>query len=528
MSTGQLLDIPPGHYNWTDCGINISADNITIRAPFGKVVLDCVGSNRHMIVTGNHVEINGFVLLRGATPEHCDGNFCADQNGGCILILGIDTVIRNTRAQDCSAWRNGGAISVSYSATVVLDGVQINNSTGFFGGGIWSAGSLTLDNCSFSGNTADTDGGAVFLQGPTAFLIAHNAWFGDNVAVSGSGGAITIRTVMSTGRIPQATCTGTLDGHGGTVTLLGGVRLHNNTAGLIGGAIFAQDGVRLTVFGGPAEVSIVGNSATRGGAIVARTCTGFNISGRVTISSNAATGEGDGGALYGAFSVSGFLSGDVLLEGNAASEANSGYGGAVFMTDDSFLTISGSVRFLSNQALAGAGGAVYAQLFSTVNISGNVLFRNNTALYGGAVCQLGTQQQTSSTLILFDGDVQLVDNQGMEGGAAYIQSAAMVVTGRVAFVGNSASDAGGAVQTQSSSLSVRGNVSFVNNSAETGGAVFAFLLPGLDVDQGALFQGNRAQQLGGAVAAAGTSVALRGYAAFEENLAGSGGAVALW
>ena len=56
------------------------------------------------------------------------------------------------------------------------------------GGSIWSFGSLIVENCTFTGNTASSDGGAIESFGGTPLLTIDNSTFSGNSA-TGSGSA---------------------------------------------------------------------------------------------------------------------------------------------------------------------------------------------------------------------------------------------------------------------------------------------------------------------------------------------------
>ena len=520
---GQIFDVPPGYYNSTDCGINISADDVTIRASRGKVSIDCAGEDRHFIVEGNHVQIEGLTLLHGGSQSQpCTTGICPRLDGGCLLILGTNTVITDSVFIDCTAVHNGGAISIfTRGSSVLIKDVTIFNCTALRGGGVWSDGLLTVEDSNFSQNTADIDGGAIFLQGPASSLSAQRTFFGRNSAVVGCGGGIALRT---TSRISGDQICGAIM-NGGTVTLTDGVAFHENTAGYTGGAVYAQEEAVLIVHGAPGEVHFWNNSAGGGGAVHIRTCSFFAFSGRANLSGNYAT-DGDCGALYVSSSTTGSISGDVVFEGNVASEANWGYGGAIFVSYASDLDISGNVSFISNLALSGAGGALYAQ-YSTVSVTGMVAFRGNVAYVGGAATILGPGT------LRFDGDVQLVGNQAMNlGGAVYAQNEGtfLEMAGNVTIAGNTASAYGGALCAWTATISVGGNATLTNNSAvNDGGAISLFPNSWLDVSGSAAVRSNKAGATaqGGGVASVSSQMSLRGGCIFAENVAGAGGAISL-
>jgi hypothetical protein len=147
--------------------MEIDVDNVHIKASFPDVVVDCLGERRHFTIRGTNVTIEGLMLVNGSSEtDKCLGGHLScpiTLDGGCLLIHGNHTVIRNSTFVNCWASEHGGAISESKSnATVILEAVSIQHSTATRGGGVWSRGLLTLNNCTFSFNHARLHGGALF------------------------------------------------------------------------------------------------------------------------------------------------------------------------------------------------------------------------------------------------------------------------------------------------------------------------------------------------------------------------------
>jgi predicted outer membrane repeat protein len=355
MSGGEVLNVPPGLYGGSECGVNIYADNVTIRASPGEVVIDCNGEERHLTVYGQNVNIEGLILVNGSSKsEECTDSHRTCSiilDGGCILIFGNNTLIRNSTVSGCRAARHGGGISVpDNDVHIEFHGVVISNSTAQRGAGIWSHGHLTLMDCSFIANTASGDGGAVSVQGPGASLFAMHTLFSRNVALRGCGGGIAAMTKNST-LDPSIPC---VVEHPlwnySFLALSDGVTFTGNKAGGQGGAVYAQDGVDLLIHGERAEVLFERNSAKRGGALYT-SLVDHAISGRVVFRGNAATGEGDGGAVHVDCGCRGYVAGNTLFEGNSASPIYGGYGGGIFVSL-STIDIAGNVTFVGNKASA--------------------------------------------------------------------------------------------------------------------------------------------------------------------------------
>ena len=116
LGQGQTLEIPPGTYNSSNCDIDVTVNNVTIRGAPGHVIIDCLRQRRHFTIWGEHVTVDGLNLVRGSAPfGECTGKNlqCPEEpNGGCILVLGNHASIRNSIFSECTASLCGGAIAV--------------------------------------------------------------------------------------------------------------------------------------------------------------------------------------------------------------------------------------------------------------------------------------------------------------------------------------------------------------------------------------------------------------------------------
>ncbi len=178
--------------------------------------------------------------------------------------------------------QGSNVFQVDSGANVYLNGLTIKNGAAINadGGGINNAGILTVDDCTFSGNTATGSGsmgGAIYNTGK--LIVAYPSTFTDNSAAL--GGAVA-------------------NGPGGTATVENSTFTGNTAA--FGGGIYSSGA--LTVYG----CTLSGNSAEFGGGLC-------NQGGTVTLNTdtlagNTATGTfigiGQGGAIYnnGAMSLS--------------------------------------------------------------------------------------------------------------------------------------------------------------------------------------------------------------------------------
>jgi len=239
------------------------------------------------------------------------------------------------------------------------------------GGGIYNDhATLTVTNCTLSGNRADTccggSGGGIFNESGT--LIVNNSTLNGNSANQNGGG---------------------IDNFFGTLTVqsstLGGNSASNNS----GGAINSESGTVVI-----SNCTLSGNSASYGGALVILgydegpdgTFISTSTIQSSTLSSNTA---GYGGAIENgcAMTIS-----DCTLSGNSAS----GNGGGIW----NLITLTVINSTLSSNSADHGGGIYNEGVFGTndVSINNSTLSGNRARGAGGAILNFGSLSIQSSTL----------------------------------------------------------------------------------------------------------------------------------
>lgn len=175
-------------------------------------------------------------------------------NGTINIANGTYTGENNT---NITIGRNMNIIGQSQNETII-DGKNINwiftinprinvtflnltfaNGNATYGGAIYNQGNLTINNCTFTGNTASTNGGAIYSNGN---CIVNESIFTGNTAIN-FGGAI--------------------ENYPGTLTVYGST-FTDNTANSAGGAAIDNWHGTLTVFGS----MFTGNNAPNYGAAI--------------------------------------------------------------------------------------------------------------------------------------------------------------------------------------------------------------------------------------------------------------------
>lgn len=220
-------------------------------------------------------------VSNGATLEVANSTFEGNTTAfGQINNYQGTLVVDKSVFKNNTARANAGAVYATNGKTTITNSVfEGNKATGAAGGGkggavLASGGELTLTNVDFTKNSAQSQGGALWLE-KGATVTAKNVNYVGNTALDNNGGAINI--------------TGS-----GTYTQDGGV-ISGNSAKKNGGAISISDGLgvdKATV--DIKNVTIKDNTAGNGGAV-------YVGNGTATFTDTVFSGNtalGWGGALY--------------------------------------------------------------------------------------------------------------------------------------------------------------------------------------------------------------------------------------
>jgi hypothetical protein len=152
---------------------------------------------------------NSRLTLEGSTIEGNDAQVAAGvdvTDGGTVTLDGSSAVTDNSASSgggvflgDGATWTGGsvtgndadelggGVYVQDDDATVTMSGVEISDNSGGYGGGVYTAGTLTLSNCTLNGNDALTGGGVYAGLGGSAHVDGGSVT--RNTALLGGGGA---------------------------------------------------------------------------------------------------------------------------------------------------------------------------------------------------------------------------------------------------------------------------------------------------------------------------------------------------
>jgi hypothetical protein len=462
--------------------------------------------------------LTGTITLDSALPDLSDPTGRIDIQGPGAASL--------TVARSSDPGTPGFRIfTVDAGANVTLDGLTIAGGSADEGGGIYNAGTLTIDSCTLGGNSARYEGGGISNYG--SITITGSALRGNSAGEGAGGGIYNGGSATITGSTLSGNSAGVGGGifnpGGGSVTITGSTLSGNSAIGFhvlfdyyygVGGGIYNGGGVTIT------GSTLSGNSADygygRGGGIYnggTATITGSTLSG------NSA---GSGGGIWNWGTVTAT---DSRLSGNSAGGSdyfgggggiyNSG-GGSVTITDS---TLSGNSADYSGGYSGGGGGGIYNSDGGSVTITGSTLSGNSSVYVGGGILNRGTATITGSTL---SGNSAGVGGGISNGGTATITGSTL--SGNSALYGGGGISNWGTATISGSTLS--GNSALSSNSAIAWGGGGGISNYGSVTITGSTLSGNSAgEDFGGGISNFNGGTATITGSTLSGNSAGVGGGI---
>jgi len=300
-------------------------------------------------------------------------------NGGAISIWSVGKLdINDGKITGNTSNTNGGAISALGNSAVTVQRAEISGNRSNSGGAIsiWGEGRLNINDVKITGNTANSNGGAIAASGNSAVTVQRAEISGNR---SNNGGAISIWSA------------GKLD--------INDVKITGNIANSNGGAIAASGNSAVTV----QRAEISGNTANSGGAIAVWGEGRLDMNdGKIT--GNTAAADGGGATVSGGtFTMSG---GEI--SGNTTGRNGSG------------VRRSGGTFNLNGGVVAGIGAALTNVVSGTYNL--NTAFPNNAVIIAwnrpsGSIPNYSAGTNTNLTVL--QGATATWANQGGALGVSY-------------------------------------------------------------------------------------------------------------
>lgn len=357
---------------------NISPDLIIVQGGYDGCTGTHVGSATGLFgfePGGAALEIGG-----GAGVVIADMQV-SKSDGLAMLVTSPDT---DVTLQNAEISQSGLGVFVSHGAALVVDLesriLGNENLTGPAGilCALSDAGTPRIFVQGLVAFNTSSRGGGIWASSGCQVTLA-GAHFRNNVASEG-GGAIYLedgaRLTTLEGPIVNVFRDNTAE-RGGAIYLtdasmtLDHAEIHANQASR-GGGIYAQVAAEVTLGG---SVAIFDNLATRqGGGIAANTVSLITLRDGVTIRDNRATDNGGGVYLASSADLSGAADGSrgIEITGNVAA-----YGGGLYLTGDGTSAILQNVHVRGNEArFAGGGAAVRFSAFLRMNRGADILCAN--------------------------------------------------------------------------------------------------------------------------------------------------------
>jgi predicted outer membrane repeat protein len=301
----------------------------------------------------------------GGTVHLADGTYNQPNDRGLIVNKDVTIVGQSQVGTIIDAGSLNRIFTINPGVTVTLQNLTLENGNAATGGAINNQGDLTVNDCTFTDNTATFVGGAIVNQGD---LTVNGCTFTNNNAFNGGainnqpGGTLTVENSIFDGNTSPV---GGAIVNWESMTVTGSIFDSNTAAD--GGAIYNVLGSTLTV----TDSTFTGNTAGfDGGAILNQG--DLTVNG-CTFDSNTAAG---GGAIFNEATLNVT---DSTFTGNHAD-----FGGAIANVVGSTLTVTDS-NFTGNNA--GSDGGAILNLESLTVTGSN--FENNTASVGGAIWDNG-------------------------------------------------------------------------------------------------------------------------------------------
>lgn len=364
-NSGELLLTRVSVSNNTTGSVGGGLTNFSFALDATTTLIDSTVNGNTAAVIGGGIYNQGVFLLNGSSVSV---NRAGGDGGGIFVNAGTLTAVGSTIDGNSAAglFGDGGGVYISELSTVQITDSSIADNTAIFdGGGILSAGDLTLTNSTLSSNIVCTNGGCGG-GGFHSYSIGTTTISGTRIA-DNTGTGINNGAVL---RLSDSTVSGNSDGgisNGGTAEVES-VEVSGNTA-ISGGGI--TNGARMILTNSVIRANTA--SGGDGGGIFNE---GDLAASDTTIADNSADDFGGG--------VANFLRGVLMLRNSTISGNNAGADGGGI--EDSF---SGGAITLTNTTITGnraggAGGGIEKSFGGKLSLL-NVTLANNTAASAGAI-----------------------------------------------------------------------------------------------------------------------------------------------
>jgi len=342
----------------------------TITGP-GANLLSISGNNLSRVLQVDSLvkaSISDLTITKGNAGGSGNGGY----GGGVYGCAGSKTTLTNSTVSFNHAIYGGG---VDNYGTLELNGCNLSNNTADHGGALENDhGTATLTNCNVSGNTSTWNGGGLYLHRGAQTTLT-------NCTVSGNKSLGGTRTG---GTFEYSRGGGVYNRHS-SLTLETCTVSGNSAVGL-GGGLFDYDGQTTLK-----SCTVRNNSAERGAGLFAVQTTIQLVN--CTVSGNTTTGGKGGGVYLASYLTAGNATlTNCTISGNSASKGGGLWVGGTWTSVLASATLI-NCTVSGNRATSGDGGGIGLGSTGRV-ILGNTIVAGNTAAWSGpdvygAVTSLG-------------------------------------------------------------------------------------------------------------------------------------------
>lgn len=266
-SNTSTIILPAGTYYLTGGSLIINSDISIIGSGAASTIIDGNESDRVLYVGSGNAQVVGTTITHGRLDV-------ADKGAGLFVSF-------------------GSAVTVT---GCVVSSNSIVSAANAYGGGIFNAGTLILNNTIVRDNTINGDlayGGGIF-NNPGGYIDVINSTVTGNTAMARStnGGGIfnSSNLTVANSTISYNSASGSAGFGGGVfnvgIATLTNSTLNNNTASIDGGGIYSQGGQIAAI-----NDTITANGAGRGGGL-------FHFNGLFTLINTTVSSNVPGGGIH--------------------------------------------------------------------------------------------------------------------------------------------------------------------------------------------------------------------------------------
>lgn len=276
----------------TNAQLPIVTEGVTITGPGATMLTvrrDAANATRFRIFqisSGSPVTISGLTISGGnvgdANNADSGGGISSGGTNNNLTLDGVRVTGNTTNGGNDSG--GGGGILANGTLTVRNSAIANNNTVGIgtLGGGLWrnaGPGALTIENSTFSGNTAGSGGGISFSANASSNILRiSGSTFSGNTATGVGGGGLRANTSGFAAYITNS-------------TFSGNTNPSTNTFG--GGGILIQSDGLVVTHSTIAGNSTAGNGADNGGGIHVLPGKAITLHGTLIAGNTAAGGAND-------------------------------------------------------------------------------------------------------------------------------------------------------------------------------------------------------------------------------------------